>query len=118
MLKNDYLLTQIEGLARAIAKIFFNKEKVVYEVAEEETLTDELYRKLREMIDQGEINEAENILYDHMISSDLRYLELVLDFYNRLNELDEAFLEAHDYGKDEILQGLKDVASCYGVPLN
>ena len=118
MLKNDYILTQIEGLARAIAKIFFNKETVVYEVEEEETFTDELYLRLREMIDKGEINEAENILYEHMNTADLRYLELMVDFYNRLNKLDEAFLEEHDYGKDEILQGLKDVASHYGVPLN
>lgn len=118
MLKNDYILTQIEGLARAIAKIFFNKETVIYEVEEEGSFTDELYMKLREMIDKGEINEAENILYEHMNTSDLRYLELVVDFYNRLNQLDETFLEEHDYGKDEILQGLKDVASHYGVPLN
>lgn len=90
MLKNDYILTQIEGLARAIAKIFFNKETVVYEAEEEETLTDELYLRLKEMVGKGEINEAENILYEHMNTADLRYLALMVDFYNQLNKLDEA----------------------------
>ena len=111
------MLTQIEGLARAIAKIFFKKESAVYEV-QADRFTDELYQRVQGMIAQGQINEAENLLYDYMDTSNSDYLMLVLDFYNKLNTLDESFLEAHDYGRDEIMQGLKDVASQFGMPMN
>ncbi len=117
MLKNDYIFTQIEGLAKAIAKIFFNKESIAYEM-QEDTFIDELYERVQKLIGEGKINEAENLLYDNIDSSNLNYLKLVLDFYNTLNTLEEDFLEAHDYGKDEILQGLKDIASQYGMPMN
>ena len=85
---------------------------------QEDTFLDELYERVQKLISEGEINEAENLLYDNIDSSNLNYLKLVLDFYNKLNALDEDFLEAHDYGKDEILQGLKDIATQYGMSMD
>ena len=49
MLKQDYLLRQIESLAMSLSKLFFNKDMVVYEIPEEnaQSETDILYNKLR-----------------------------------------------------------------------
>ena len=46
-----------------------------------------------------------------------RYLELAVDFYARLNDLTDAQLEAAGFGRDELEEGLRDMAGRFGVSL-
>lgn len=40
---------------------------------------------------------------------------MALLFYSYLNDKSDEFLEAHNYGRDEIKAGLKDITVRYGV---
>ena len=117
MFEQDYIMRIIKDLGRALAKIFLNKDTVAYELPDEEnyTQTDLLHIKLLELIKQGNINEAENLLFEELDTKNKRYIELALDFYNRLSNLDDDFLEKNNFTKEEIEQGLKAIAKELGV---
>ena len=119
MFENDYIMRMIHDLARALAKVLFHKDSVMYDLQEEAEFTaaDDLYCRIQALLSQGKINEAENMLLDEMDSSDKRYQEVALDFYMKLNQLSDDYLEAHNYTREEIRQGLKDLADTAGVPI-
>ena len=45
------------------------------------------------------------------------YLKLI-DFYTNLNRLEDSVLEAHNYSREEIEQGLHDLSAEYGINLS
>lgn len=115
--EQDYLMRTIKDIAKIIAKIVLGKTDINYELpaAENYTTEDFLYKKLIEMLANGEINAAENLLFEELDGKDERKLEVALAFYARLSEYDEAYLQAYAYTKEEINQGLEDVARRYGI---
>lgn len=119
MLTQDWMMRQIEGMARSIAYLVFKKESTSYVPtgAEEDTQVEELYRRMLEKVNAGDINAAENLLYEGADLEDLRYLEVAVDFYARLNDLSDAQLKAGGFERDEIQEGLKDLSEQYGVSL-
>ena len=44
-------------------------------------------------------------------------LELALAFYSRLNQFDDAYLEAHNYSRQEIEEGLHAATKLFGIQL-
>ena len=120
MLKQDFLLRQIESLAMSLSKLFFNKDMVQYEVSDQENIseTDILYTKLGKLVSEGKINEAENLLFDEVDKSNIEYLRVGIDFYTNLNRLEDRVLEAHNYSREEIEQGLQDLSAEYGINLS
>ena len=68
-----------------------------------------------ELAEEGKINEAENELYMGMVEDDVDYLELALTFYLYLNDMDGDFLDDNGYSREEVLEGMKDLASDWGV---
>ena len=96
MFQQDWILRQIEMIGIVLARLLFGKDKPDYEIVEKEKLSDsdQLYIELIRMLDEGKINEAENRLYEELDSSRLHMLELALAFYSRLNQFDDAYLEA------------------------
>jgi len=119
----DWLMRQIEIIGRTIAKLIFNKDSPQYIILDYQQLTetDMVYNKLLELIDDGKINEAENILFDK-IEEELEdnpenknYLEVAIDFYSRLNELDNKTLDNCGFERDEIDEGIREVADMYGI---
>ncbi|MEG6611652.1 DUF6483 family protein [Pseudoclostridium thermosuccinogenes] len=119
MFEQDYLMRIIKDLVRALAKILLNKDTVAYELSDESnyTHTDHLHIKLLELIKQGNINEAENLLFEELDTKNKKYIELALDFYNRLSNLEDDFLERSNFSREEIEQGLKAIAKEMGVLL-
>lgn len=115
--EQDYLMRTIKDIAKVIAKIVLGKTDTNYELPAAENYTGEdfLYKKLLEMLEDGEINAAENLLFEELDGKDKRKLEVALAFYTRLSEYDEAYLQAYAYTKEEITQGLEDVARKYGI---
>ena len=89
MLKQDFLLRQIESLAMSLSKLFFNKDMVQYEVSDQENIseTDILYTKLGKLVSEGKINEAENLLFDEVDKSNIEYLRVGIDFYTNLENI-------------------------------
>ena len=102
-------------LGRAINQVYADNreyECVNTDVAQLDITNIEAVMKLAE---EGKINEAENELYMGMVEDDVDYLELALTFYLYLNDMDGDFLDDNGYSREEVLEGMKDLASDWGV---
>lgn len=115
--RKDWLMQQIEFAVQAVLRAVLKKEDSMYEImdSEKHTPSDMLYNKLNGLLSEMRINEAENLLFEDMDTEDKNFLTVALDFYSRLNDLDDDTLEAHDFSREEILSGLKEVGEYYGV---
>lgn len=116
MFEQDYVMRLIKEMVRAILKLLFNIDidspsAELLEDAKEQQTLDELL----DMVDNGFINEAENKIYEITEEGKKTDLEMALLFYSYLNDKSDEFLEAHNYGRDEIKAGLKDITVRYGV---
>ena len=108
MLTEDWMMRQVEALARSIAYLVFQKE---------DAEIDELYRTLLGKVNAGDIGGAEDLLYQRAEPEDRRYLELAVDFYSRLNDLSDEQLEQGGFARDEVQDGLRNLAAQFGVSL-
>lgn len=110
--KQDYIMRMIEDGIRFLSRLLLGKDQPLYELPKEEhyTSADSLYARILRLADQGEVNQAENELLSYIDGRELEQLELALSFYQHLAELDEDFLEAHDYSKEEIKDGINELA--------
>lgn len=115
--EQDYLMRTVKDITKVIAKIVLGKTDTNYELSEAENYTGEdfLYKRLIELLAKGEINTAENLLFQELDGSNKRKLEVALAFYTKLSECDKTYLEEHNYTKEEINQGIEDVARKYGI---
>ncbi len=116
MYEQDYIMRLIKEIIRSLLKLLFNIDtdsptKDLLSEKEQKTTLE----KLLDMIDEGEINKAENELSNLTESGDHKYLEVALLFYSYLNEKNDAFLEEHRFSREEISMGLKSVISQYGL---
>ncbi len=119
MFEQDYFMRIVKDLVRVLAKILLNKDTATYELPDEGnyTQTDFLHKQLLDLLSQGKINEAENLLFEELEPANKKYMELALDFYERLNNFEDEFLETNDYSREEIEQGLKEIAKKFGVSI-
>ncbi len=117
MYHQDYLIKQIRDMVKFIAKVLLKKEKPEYilSIDEEHAKYDLLHKRLLSMIGEGNINEAEDLLFEKLDYSNPRYIELALDFYSRLNDLDDSFLAENNFSREEIEEGLKEIAKELGI---
>ena len=63
----------------------------------------------------GGNQRAENLLFEELDFSDPGTLPIALAFYEHLNRFTDQELEARDYSREEIFEGVKDCAEQYGV---
>lgn len=101
-----------------IAKLLLHEQQPAYTLPESEanyTEADKLFASIMKLAEEGKINEAENELYEGMVEDDVDYLELALTFYLYLNDMDGDFLDDNGYSREEVLEGMKDLASDWGV---
>ncbi len=116
MFEQDYVMRIIKEMVRAILKLLFNidTDSPSTELLEDEKEQQKL-DALLDMVDAGSINEAENIIYEITENGDNVNLEIALLFYSYLNDKSDDFLEEHNFSRNEIKSGLKDISSRYGV---
>ena len=119
--EKDYIMRLIHGIARILARMLFNREledagfPAVMEASGRESND-----YLRRMIDSGQINAAEEKLFDLIGSTtwdDRQKAALVLSFYDYLNRKDDAFLTAADFSREEIISGLEDAMKTVGMEI-
>ena len=94
MLTQDWMMRQIETMTLAIAKLMFHKDSAEYEM-----------------------RGGQDLLYSSLNTEDHAFLEAAVDFYFRLNLLSDQELEAGNFSRQEIEEGLRDVMDQYGVVL-
>ena len=117
MYQQDYIMRMVTNLVRFLSKIIFNKEIPVYEISQKEeySQSDDLHKNLLALLSEGKLNEAEDMLFEDFNPRVNRDLKLALDFYNRLNNLDDDYLEENNFSREEIGDGLRDMAKIAGI---
>ena len=116
-LEKDYILRMIKDLTKSIAHLILGKSEIEYELPKESEYSrvDTLYVKLIELVNLGQINEAEDLLYDEINPSDMRQFEMAMSFYLYLNDFGDDYLEKNNYSRDEITEGIRSICKEYGV---
>lgn len=118
MYKKDWIMDQIESFIDVIDKVFLHKESPTYELSEEQTSTeDSFYIELDNLVQARKINEAENILFDKIDPTNAKHLSIAVNFYSKLNQLNDETLESANYSRQEIDQGLKDIMKEFGIKI-
>ena len=118
MYRKDWIMDQIESFIETIHKVFLHEDNLTHDIAQTENTTqDSLYQKLDLLIHERKINEAENLLFDHLEPKDEKELAGAVDFYSKLNQLNDETLESANYSREEIEQGLKDIMNEFGIKI-
>lgn len=115
MFEKDYVMRMIKEMIRALIKLIFNidTDSPTAELLENEQKQNVL-NNLTQMIDKGNINEAENELFAMIENGEKEDLEMAILFYSYLNDMDDDFLLEHDFSREEVKSGLQTVLSKYG----
>ena len=116
MLRQDYITRMVQEMVRMLLKLMFGIEA---ESPDLEMFRDAQARERTErhlmLADEGRIDEAENELSDILESCVPEHMQTGLLFYWHLNEKDDAFLETHDFSREEIRDGLEQVVKDSGM---
>lgn len=110
----DYIMRLIHETVRTLARLIWNRD---IDKGEEGVVSLSLFKRYQEltrMIDEGQVNEAENLLLDELDVKDQEYFQMALCFYEKLGGKSEEFLTRHDYSQQEVIDGLKYVVETYG----
>ncbi len=115
--KNDFVMRQIRDMVHMLAKIVLGRDTVKYEEKEDMKFSEmsQIYTDLIHMVDNGKINEAENLLFDEIKKDENKSFETALYFYDYLNTLSDSFLEEHNYSREEVKEGVQSLADSRGL---
>ena len=120
--EKDYIMRLIHGIARMLARMLFGDE--MPEGGEIAAVLGEACREsndyLRRMIDSGQINAAEDKLFDLIDTAaweERQKAAMVLSFYDYVNTKDDEFLSSADFSRDEIVAGLEDAMKALGMEI-
>ena len=116
MFEQDYIMRLIKEMIRAILKLLFHIDMAsptaeILENKEEK----EILETLLEMMNAGNINEAENHLYDLISDGKKDSLEIALLFYSYLNDKTDDFLEKNDFSREEVMLGIENLTDSFGL---
>lgn len=114
--EKDYIMRLIKQIIQVLMEVIFNKDLSTYEMpSENEDLKgDSLLARVIALADRGDINNAENILLGEVESGSQEVYGTAILFYDHLNNYDDDFLIQHDFSREEIKQGLRDIAKSMG----
>ena len=109
--EKDYIMRMIKEMVRVLFSLMFGKKYVSVELEKENKyeVSGKNLKDFLDMIDSGEINEAENILLDSIDYTDRNEVMAATFFYQYLSEKDSEFLINNDYTKEEVLSGFKQL---------
>ncbi len=115
--EQDYIMRMIRQMVRALVSVLLGKKYQMAEFPNEnkyEVSGTPLEDYLR-MIDEGLINEAENLILEKTDYSSKEDISALLIFYDYISQKEESFLEKNNYSAEEVLEGLKAIASETGL---
>ena len=109
--EKDYIMRMIKEMVRVLFSLVFGKKYVSVELEKENKyeVSGKKLKSFLDMIDLGQINEAENILLDNIDYTNKEEVMAAALFYQYLREKDNEFLENNNYTKEEVLSGFKQL---------
>lgn len=108
--QSDWLMRQIEMIADTLARLLFNKKSESNFAVKDAAynINTELWGKLLSLIEQKKFCEAENLLFSEIENGES--FSIAIEFYTKLNEFSDNELEDNNFSREEIYDGLKDIA--------
>lgn len=119
MFEKDYIMRQISLAVHLAARLIFGKSEPIYieEDRQNPTGGDLLHAEIMRLLKENKINEAEDALFDQLESGIPNIAAIATDFYYQLSLLSDEELEASDFSRAEIDQGLVDFLDRCGISL-
>ena len=119
MITEDYILRMIQEMGQMLARILGSDALDPTDQVQPETLHagDGLgfLEELKALCSHGQVNLAEDRLFEELDFSAPSALITVLGFYEYVNSFSDQQLEAWGYSREEIYQGLADCGERFGV---
>ena len=109
--EKDYIMRMIKEMVRVLFSLMFGRKYVSVELEKENKyeVSGKNLKDFLDMIDSGQINEAENILLDNIDYTNNDDVMAAALFYQYLSEKDSEFLINNNYTKEEVLSGFKQL---------
>ena len=109
--EKDYIMRMIKEMVRILFSLIYGKKYVSVELEKENKyeVSGKNLKSFLDMIDSGQINEAENILLDNIDYANNDEVMAAALFYQYLSEKDSEFLINNNYTKEEVMSGFKQL---------
>lgn len=109
--EKDYIMRMIKEMVQVLFSLVFGKKYVSVELEDENKyeVSGNTLKYFFDMIDQGGINEAENLLLEDLDYTNKEEVMAAAFFYQYLSQKDDDFLRRNDYTKEEVLFGFKQL---------
>ena len=106
----------IRQMVRALFSVILGKKYQMVEFPDENkyNVSGKPLEDYLQMIDNGLINESENMILEKIDYGNKEDIAALLIFYDHISQKEESFLEEHDYSMEEVLDGLKREAEKTG----
>ncbi|MBS5052587.1 MAG: hypothetical protein KHZ49_10530 [Clostridiales bacterium] len=109
--EKDYIMRMIKEMVQVLFSLVFGKKYVSVELEDQNKyeVSGNTLKYFFDMIDQGDINEAENLLLEDLDYTNKEEVMAAAFFYQYLSQKDDDFLRRNDYTKEEVLFGFKQL---------
>ena len=117
MYEQDYIMRMNRDVIRTISKLILGRdmEEPMDITANELKSEDKNMLILNEQVDVATITDLDEKIQEQIVNNKERALEQALLFYSYLNKQSDEFLEANDFDKEKIKEGLMFIAKQYGI---
>ena len=118
MNKEDYVMRHIQMVSDGLAKTLFGMERTFYEMTDPylNEAANDLNKRLMDLLAEAKFDEAENLLFEAFKTDehvDYDYLRVALDFYLKINQYDDDYLERYNFSKKEADEGWAAITSLF-----
>lgn len=122
--QQDWLMRQIEMIVSTILRLTdleLSRDSALPEElrqggsGDRQSGSGQLAQALTTLLRQEQLGKAEDLLFEHLDPEDESVLAAALVFYRQANALTDGELEAQGFTREELLEGLCQVAKRYGL---
>ena len=107
--EKDYIMRMIKETIRVLFVVAFGEKYVSVELENKYEVSGKNLKDFLDMIDAGQINEAENLFLDSMDYTNKEAVMAGALFYEHINEKDNEFLTSNNYTREEVLSGFQQL---------
>ncbi len=117
---SDFVLREIRMLVRFLSKTVLHREaeeeEILFYDQTAQQKNEGLDLRLTLLLQSGDINEAENFLFDVLEEEQtMENFASAIRFYLELYGMEEEELAKHDFSREEIAEGFADLRALYGI---
>lgn len=114
--EKDYIMRIIKEMVRVLFSLMLGKKYNSSELQKENKykIAGKAFEEFEKMVDDGFINDAENMLLESIDYTKKEEVIAAILFYQYISKKDNDFLTAHNYSKEEVLEGIKRLAEVQG----